>query len=162
MTVRSVLAAVLQQEDLNFLLTNRIPRRLATRFVGWFSQIEQPLVRDLSIALWRFFADVDLSDGSGRGSGACTTASPASSRMGLLVDPDPSVLVSPRDGIVGAHGRVEDGTVLQAKGFPTRSRTCWSIRRSRTAIARAATSPSVSPRACTTASTRRTTAGSSG
>ena len=38
------------QEDINFLLTNRIPRRLATRFIGWFSQIEQPLVRDLSIA----------------------------------------------------------------------------------------------------------------
>ena len=31
-------------------VTNRIPRRLATQFMGWFSKIEQPLVRDLSIA----------------------------------------------------------------------------------------------------------------
>ena len=47
MTIRTAdLRSVLQQEDLNFLLTNRIPRRLLTRFMGWFSQIEQPLVRD--------------------------------------------------------------------------------------------------------------------
>ena len=36
MTIRSELAKVLQHEDINFLLTNRIPRRLATRFLGWF------------------------------------------------------------------------------------------------------------------------------
>ena len=51
MTVKSTLATVLQQENLNFLLTNRIPRRLLTRFVGWLSRIEQPLVRDLSIVV---------------------------------------------------------------------------------------------------------------
>jgi phosphatidylserine decarboxylase len=62
MTVRSVLARVFQQEDLNFLLTNRIPRQLVTRFIGWFSKIEQPLVRDLLIGVWRLFADVDLSE----------------------------------------------------------------------------------------------------
>ena len=37
---------IVQQEDLNFLVTNRIPRRLATRFVGWFSKIQNPLVCD--------------------------------------------------------------------------------------------------------------------
>jgi membrane protein DedA with SNARE-associated domain len=26
--------------------------------MGWFSQIEQPVVRDWSIRIWRFFADV--------------------------------------------------------------------------------------------------------
>jgi hypothetical protein len=31
---------------------------LLTRFMGWFSQIEQPLMRDLSIATWRLFADL--------------------------------------------------------------------------------------------------------
>ena len=53
---------IVRQEDVNFLLTNRIPRRLATRFLGWFSQIEHPLVRDLSIGVWRLFADLDLSE----------------------------------------------------------------------------------------------------
>src|ERR1700754_4638236 len=56
MTIRSAIAKVCQQEDLNFLLTNRIPRRLLTRFMGWFSEIEQPLVRDASIAAWKLFA----------------------------------------------------------------------------------------------------------
>ena len=54
--------ACFEQEDLNFLLTNRIPRRLLTRFMGWFSKIEQPLVRDLSIGIWRLFADLDLGE----------------------------------------------------------------------------------------------------
>ena len=49
MTLRTEMLRVLEQEDINFLLTNRIPRRLLTRFMGWFSRIEQPLVRDLSI-----------------------------------------------------------------------------------------------------------------
>jgi phosphatidylserine decarboxylase len=62
MTARSLIARVFQQEHLNFVLTNRIPRRLATRFVGWFSKIEQPLVRRLSIATWRLFADLRLEE----------------------------------------------------------------------------------------------------
>src|SRR3954471_8290369 len=51
-TARSILARFGQQEELNFLLTNRIPRRLATQFVGWVSKVRQPLVRDVSIGLW--------------------------------------------------------------------------------------------------------------
>jgi len=47
---------VFLQEDLNFLLTNRIPRRWASQFVGWFSKIEHPAIRDLSIGVWRFFS----------------------------------------------------------------------------------------------------------
>ena len=50
------------QEDLNFLLTNRIPRDALTRLVGRLSKIENPVVRDLSIGLWRAFADLDLAD----------------------------------------------------------------------------------------------------
>ena len=38
------------------------------------------------------------------------------------IDPDPDVLVSPCDAIVGASGSVEDGQVLQIKGFPYRLR----------------------------------------
>ena len=49
MTMRNFIGKIVAQEDLNFLLTNRIPRRWATQFMGWFSQIEIPAVRDLSI-----------------------------------------------------------------------------------------------------------------
>ena len=47
---------VFAQEDVNFLLTNCVPRRLLTQFIGWFSRIEQPLIRDFSIAVWQFFS----------------------------------------------------------------------------------------------------------
>ena len=60
--MRALITKISQQEDINFLLTNRIPRALATRFMGWFAQIEQPLVRKFSIGLWRLFSDPDLSE----------------------------------------------------------------------------------------------------
>src|SRR5258708_33785088 len=62
MTVKSFIATFTQQEDLNFLLTNRVPRAALTRFMGWFSKIENPLIRDISIACWRLFSDLDLSE----------------------------------------------------------------------------------------------------
>src|SRR5262249_38243786 len=62
MTLRAQILRVFENEDVNFLVTNRIPRRLVTRFMGWFSRIEQPLIRDISIGLWRFFSDLDLRE----------------------------------------------------------------------------------------------------
>ena len=59
MNVRALRNRILQQEDLNFLLTNRIPRIALTRLMGWFSKIEQPLVRDLSIGMHRIHADLE-------------------------------------------------------------------------------------------------------
>ena len=91
MTIKSLIASLTQQEDLNFLLTNRIPRAAVTRFIGWFSKIEQPLIRDLSIACWRMFSDLDLSEAQqDRASRACTIALPANCSPGLRpYDPDP-------------------------------------------------------------------------
>lgn len=119
MKIRSELAKVLQHEDINFLLTNRIPRRLATRFLGWFSKIENPLVARASIAVWRLFADLDLGDAkqqSFRSLHACFTRE--LKRGAREVDPDPTVIASPCDGIVGACGTIDGTTLLQAKGFP--------------------------------------------
>jgi phosphatidylserine decarboxylase len=56
MSLRQQIHSLLNQEDLNFLLTNRLPRRFLTQFMGWFSKIEQPLVRDFSIAIWKYFS----------------------------------------------------------------------------------------------------------
>ncbi|HMJ97743.1 MAG TPA: archaetidylserine decarboxylase [Reyranella sp.] len=119
MTLRSELARIVQQEDINFLLTNRIPRRLVTRFLGWFSQIENPVVARASIGVWRLFADLDLSDArlqSFKSLHACFTRE---LKPGARpVDGDPRVLTSPCDAIVGACGAVDGTRVLQAKGFP--------------------------------------------
>jgi phosphatidylserine decarboxylase len=121
MTVRSAILRILEHEDVNFLLTNRIPRRLLTRFMGWFSKIEQPLVRDTSIRLWRMFSDLDLSearDAEFSSMHACfTRALKAGARP---VDRDPEIVASPCDAIVGAHGRVAGTELLQIKGFPYR------------------------------------------
>lgn len=119
MTVRSVLTQVLRQEDVNFLLTNRIPRRLLTEFMGWFSQIEQPVVRDLSIGVWRLFADLDLSDAKQSQFKSLHDCFTRALRDGARpIDADPNVLVSPCDAIVGACGRIEGAGLIQAKGFP--------------------------------------------
>jgi phosphatidylserine decarboxylase len=119
MNVTRLLRRIAGHEDLNFLLTNRIPRHAATRFMGWFSRIEQPLVRDASIAAWRLFTDLDLSDARKRRFRSlhdCFTRELVDGAR--PVDPDPSVLVSPCDAIVGACGLVRDGQVFQAKGYP--------------------------------------------
>lgn len=119
--MRASLLRLLMREDLNFLLTNRIPRRLATRIVGRVAAIENPLISRPAIAAWRFFSDVDLSDAE--------TTRFRSLREGFIrrlrpgarrFDPDPQVVASPCDAIVGAHGRVEDGLLYQVKGFPYR------------------------------------------
>ena len=119
MNARSELLRILHQEDINFLLTNRIPRRLVTRFLGWFSQIENPVVARASIAIWRLFADLDLSDArlqSFKSLHACFTRElKAGARP---VDCDPRILTSPCDAIVGACGAVDGTRALQAKGFP--------------------------------------------
>ena len=119
--LRSAIARVTQQEDINFLLANCIPRRLATHLFGWFSQLEHPLVRDVSIGIWRLFADLDLSEareGHFRSLHDCFIRR---LRDGVRpIDPDPDVLVSPCDAIVGASGTVKDGQVLQIKGSPYR------------------------------------------
>jgi len=119
MTVRAAISRVVQQEDINFLLTNRIPRRFLTLFVGWLSKIENPLVSVPAIALWRLFCEVDLRDARTtryRSLHECFTRQlKAGARP---VDPDPATLVSPSDGIVGASGKVIAGECLQAKGFP--------------------------------------------
>jgi len=119
MTLRSRIQRVLEQEDLNFLLTNRIPRRLATQFIGWFSQIEQPLVRDISIGLWRFFSDLDLREAKStrfRSMHDCFTRQLKDGAR--PVDRSANILVSPCDAIVGATGMIAGTDLYQIKGFP--------------------------------------------
>jgi phosphatidylserine decarboxylase len=119
MTLRSRIQRVLEQDDLNFLLTNRIPRRLATQFIGWFSQIEQPLVRDISIGLWRFFSDLDLREAKStqfRSMHDCFTRELKDGAR--PVDRSADILVSPCDAIVGATGMIAGTNLYQIKGFP--------------------------------------------
>ena len=117
--MRAIIARLVANEDLNFLLTNRVPRRLATDFLGWFSKIEQPLVARGSIAVWRLFSDVDLADAAETRFASMHACFTRRLRPGARpANPDPDTLASPCDAIVGAHGTIDGGTVHQIKGAP--------------------------------------------
>jgi len=119
MTVKSLIASLTQQEDLNFLLTNRIPRAALTRFMGWFSKIENPLVRDFSIGCWRLFSDLDLSEAKKTHFKSLHDCFTRELRPGLRpADPDSAIVASPSDGIIGAFGTIRDGELYQIKGAP--------------------------------------------
>lgn len=116
---RQTLAPVVQHEGLNFLLTNRIPRALLTRFMGRFSKIEQPLIRRLSIGLWQLFTDVNLEEAAQPTFRSLHDCFIRGLKQGARpIAEDPAVLVSPCDAIVGACGAIVDDQLLQAKGFP--------------------------------------------
>jgi phosphatidylserine decarboxylase len=117
MTLRSRVLQTLEREDVNFLLTNRIPRRLLTKFAGWFSRIEQPLVRDISIDVWRFFSDLDLSEASTTQFRSLHDCFTRHLKPGVRpINADPQILVSPCDAIVGAFGKIAGTDLYQIKG----------------------------------------------
>ena len=120
MSLRSI-RRLLQHEDVNFLLTNRIPRILATRWMGRLSRVRSPALAAASIAVWRLFTDLDLSEAVPRRYRSLLECFTRELRPGARpFDPDPSVLASPSDGIVGACGPVADARLFQAKGMPYR------------------------------------------
>ena len=119
MTVRNLIAAVTQQEDLNFLLTNRIPRAALTRFMGWFSKIEQPLIRDLSIGCLSLFTELDLGEARKERFTSLHDCFTRELKPGSRpFDPNPDVVASPSDGIIGACGAIAGTELFQVKGAP--------------------------------------------
>ena len=153
----SIIDRVFQQEDINFLLTNRIPRRLATTFIGWFSQIEQPLVRDLSMAAWTLFAgSLNLHEAKKTQFASLQDCFIRELKEGVRpIDGAADVLVSPCDAIVGACGRLEGTQLIQAKGFPYTLEDLLGNPRLIALYRGGRTSPCGSPRRCTTGSMRR-------
>jgi phosphatidylserine decarboxylase len=104
-------------DELNFIVTNRVPRILLTRLMGWFSKIRNPVVSAASIAVWRRCSELDLSDAKTRRFASLHDCFTRELVEGARpVDPDPAALTSPCDAIVGACGHVHGTTVLQAKG----------------------------------------------
>jgi len=107
-------------ERLNFLVTNRIPRRLATRFMGWFSRIESPMLTRLSMFVWQLFADdLRLDEAQNTRFNSLQACFVRQLKQGVRpLDRRDGVVISPCDAIVGACGPVHGTTVYQAKGFP--------------------------------------------
>jgi phosphatidylserine decarboxylase len=117
--MRSALHKLVAQEDINFLLTNRLPRRLTTRFMGWFSKIQNPVVRKTSIAAWKMFSDLDLSEAKSTKFRSMHDVFIRELKPGARpTEPDPDIMASPCDAIVGAAGRIDGDRLYQVKGFP--------------------------------------------
>ncbi|MGY4349424.1 hypothetical protein ACVWXM_005917 [Bradyrhizobium sp. GM7.3] len=76
-------------------------------------------MRDGSIALWKLFSDLDLSEARKTHFRSLHDCFTRELKPGLRpFDPDPSIVASPSDGIVGAHGRIADTELFQVKGAP--------------------------------------------
>jgi phosphatidylserine decarboxylase len=87
--------------------------------MGWFSRIQQPLLRDLSIGLWRFFCDLDLSEAKEQHFRSMHDCFIRELKDGARpIDSHPEILVSPCDAIIGACGTIAGTTLYQIKGFP--------------------------------------------
>ncbi len=114
------IASLTRNAQLNFLLTNRIPRRLATQFMGWLSGIESPRLTRLLIRIWRVFADeLDLSESRQQEFSSLRECFTRELRPGARpIDERVDTVVSPCDAIVGEHGIIAGTMVFQAKGFP--------------------------------------------
>jgi phosphatidylserine decarboxylase len=116
---RGWLARMGAQEDLNFLLTNRIPRIAVTRLMGRIANIESPTFTRLALKLWQLFTPLDLSEAKKQRFTSIKDCFTRELKDGARAfDQRPNVLASPCDAIVGAMGVVQQGQVYQAKGFP--------------------------------------------
>jgi phosphatidylserine decarboxylase len=118
--VARLIRSLSQQEQLNFLLTNRIPRRLATRFMGWYSGIENRWLTRLSVSVWQLFADdLRLDEARTREFLSLRDCFTRELREGARpVDGRGGIVVSPCDAIIGECGSMTGTTLFQAKGFP--------------------------------------------
>ena len=127
MKVENKFQKLMLQEDLNFLLTNRIPRIALTRLMGWWSQLRHPWIVKGSIAVWRWFTELDLSEAKEKSFESLHACFTRELKPGLRsVDPREDVMTSPCDCIIGACGEIRDGIVYQAKGFPYTLKTLLS------------------------------------
>ena len=115
----SALTQVFLQEDINFLLTNRIPRRYATLLAGWFSRIRSRRLTKVSVAIWSLFDDLQLGEARTQDFESIHDCFVRELRDGVRpIDPDPAIMTSPCDAIIGAFGQIQANQTIQAKGFP--------------------------------------------
>jgi phosphatidylserine decarboxylase len=113
----SLIDRVFQQERINFTLTNRIPRRLVTLFVGWLSHIESPLLCRVALGIWQLFAGpLDLHESRKTRFNSLHDCFVRELKPGARpIDQAARVLVSPCDAIVGAGGALHGTALIQAK-----------------------------------------------
>jgi len=106
------------QENANFMLTNRIPRLFSSWLMGKVSKIKHPWFAQPALWLWRQFADLNLHEAQKQQFNSIHDCFTRALKPGMRPVATSALGTSPCDGILGAHGLVEDGSLLQVKGFP--------------------------------------------
>lgn len=119
LVVMNFIRSVTQLEQINFLLTNRIPRRLFTQFMGWYSQIENGILTRISISIWRLFSpDLNFSEAKNKRFSSLHECFIRELKEGARsIDMRHDIVASPCDAVIGASGEMDGTTILQAKGF---------------------------------------------
>jgi phosphatidylserine decarboxylase len=107
-------------EQVNFLVTNRLPRRWLTLFIGRFSKIENPIITKISLTIWQWFAeDLRLDEAKKTKFTSLHDCFTRELKDGArVIDDTADIVTSPCDAIVGEFGEINDGQLFQAKGFP--------------------------------------------
>jgi len=118
----SLIQRLVQQDTLNFWLSNYIPRRWLTRCMGRLSQVRNPWLTRLLIAVWRRFApDLDLGEARESQFRSLHDCFIRELKPGSRpIHPHPDCITSPCDAMVMACGRIHDTTLIQAKGLDYR------------------------------------------
>src|SRR5262245_20612064 len=112
------LTLVFLQEDINFLVTNRIPRRYATLLMGWFSRIRSRRLTKFCVAAWSLCDDLRLEESKNQDFESLRDCFVRELRDGTRpIHPNPCIVTSPCDAVVGAFGSVQADQVIQAKGL---------------------------------------------
>lgn len=110
---------IASKEHVGFVLTSVVSRHVLARFMGWFSRIEFTPVRWLSILIWKRLNRIDLADARTTSFPSLHHAITRGLRQGARrIDPDPALVTSPCDAVLGAFGQVKGGLALQIKGMP--------------------------------------------
>lgn len=108
------------REELQFLVTNRVPRNLLSVAMGKVSKVRSPLLTRLALGIWQQFdGDFRLHEAERQSFQSIHEFFTRRLRPGARkVDERAGVLASPCDGIIGAYGAINAGQVFQAKGYP--------------------------------------------
>jgi len=115
----SALTHVFLQEDINFLVTNRIPRRYATLLMGRLSRIRSRRLTKIAVDVWNLFDDLRLDEAKTQDFVSIRDCFVRELRDGArAIDPNPHIVTSPCDAVVGSFGSIQGHQVIQAKGFP--------------------------------------------
>lgn len=89
--------------------------------MGRISRIRNRWFTRVAIGVWRLFTDLDLSEAKEREFVSIHDCFTRELRPGVRpIATGTGILVSPCDALVGECGRIEDGRLYQAKGFPYR------------------------------------------